>query len=239
MQQYFIDQQIEEMKPVLFSKEQQHHIKRVLRMRNSDVVKVIDSTSTPYLVKLTVDEEVTGEVVERLQKNEEPIKVTLLQGMIKGERWDMLIQKACEFGVDSIVPVVSSRTVVKLNDKIDKKLERYNKIALEACEQSRRDHLVEVVTPTKFQNIENYKSELNVIAYEDADTKGESLKRLLSNYPEVKSVTILIGSEGGFSQEEVAFAIDKGYYCVSLGHRIFRAESAAWAMLQSLMFYYE
>ena len=239
MQQYFINQQIEKQEKIIFSTEQQHHIKRVLRMKNNDVVKIVDSRGMPYLVKLTIQDNVIGKVIETLDKKEEVVKITLLQGMIKGERWDMLIQKACEFGVNKIVPVVSSRTVVKLNDKIEKKRDRYNKIAMEACEQSKRDHLVEVSAPIKFQNIEQYKSELNLIAYEDADIKGASLKKLLEHHPNAKTITVLIGSEGGFSKEEVAFALEKGYYCVSLGHRIFRAESAAWAMLQSLIFYYE
>jgi len=238
MQQYFIEQQIQGTN-VCFSKEQQHHIKRVLRMKTSDVVKVVDCKQLPYLVSLKIDDEVCGEVIQPLQRVEEPIQVTLLQGMIKGERWDMLIQKACEFGVDKIVPLISLRTIVKLNDKIDKKVERYNKIAMEACEQSKRDHLVEVTKPIGFDNIDKYCSELNLIAYENADINTNSLKQLISSYPRIKTITILIGSEGGFSEEEVAIALKKGYHCVSLGHRTFRSESAAWAMLQSLMFYYE
>ncbi|MDF9825336.1 16S rRNA (uracil1498-N3)-methyltransferase [Breznakia sp. PF5-3] len=239
MQQYFLDSEVKKGSSVFFSKEQQHHMKNVLRMHTGEIVKVVDNHSTPFLVAINVENEVTGRIIETLESNLEKVKITLLQGLIKGERWDFLLQKACELGVDRIIPFYSSRTIVKVNDKIDKKTERFNKIALEACEQSKRDHLVSVHQPIAYKEIGNYTSELNLIAYEAADLKSDKLKTYLLDNPDIKTITIVIGSEGGFSEDEVVFAKSKGFATVSLGSRILRAETAALASIQSIMFCYE
>lgn len=240
MQQYFIDENITSDGWVSFSKEQQHHIKHVLRMKDEEVIKVVTPKGEAFLVALSVGDAVSAKVVSALPPQERVVAITLIQGMIKGDRWDFLIQKACELGVSKIVPMMSSRTIVRIEDnKVDKKLLRYNKIALEACEQSKQDHLVRVCKPIAFKDMDAYTSTLNLIAYEDADIKGDKLKTILSKYSMVDSISIVIGSEGGFSPEEVREAVAKGFQVVSLGSRILRAETAAMASIQSMMFYYE
>lgn len=238
MQQYFINDKIHKEQEVYFSKEQAHHIKRVLRMKDNGVVKVVDIEGNPFLVELVVMDEVFGKVVEVLKKQTPKKRIYLFQGMIKGERWDYVIQKACELGVYQIIPVISSRTIVKISDKIDKKVERYNKIALEACEQSRQDHLVEVLAPIPFKEIVNFKKDFNLVAYEDADVSSAKLKDVLANN-DCDDIAVVIGSEGGFSKEEVAYLNANGFLSVSLGERILRAETAAMATINSILFYYE
>lgn len=238
MQQYFINSEVHKEKEVCFSKEQEHHIKRVLRMKDGDVVKVVDIAGNPFFVELTITDNVSGKVMKTLEKQQPKKRIYLFQGMIKGERWDYLIQKACELGVYQIIPVISSRTIVKMNDKVDKKVERYNKIALEACEQSRQDHLVEVMQPISFKEIVSFKKDFNLVAYEDADTTSAKLKKTLEEN-KYDDIAIVIGSEGGFSKEEVTYLNDNGFLSVSLGTRIMRAETAAIAMINSILFYYE
>ncbi|OCN04605.1 hypothetical protein A4S06_11000 [Erysipelotrichaceae bacterium MTC7] len=236
MQQYFIDSTPQVEKLVSFDKEQQKHMKQVLRMKEGTLIKVVDPQEQGYLASVVYTEQgVQAKINEATPSNQEQIKVTLIQGMIKGERWDMCIQKACEFGVDRIVPLISKRTVVKTNDKLEKKLERYNKIALEACEQSKRDHLVHVQAPITLAQLETYKSELNLFAYEDADSHSQNIKDVLLANPNVKSVSIVIGSEGGFDQEECKEAQKQGFQTVSLGKRIYRAETAAMAAIHTTM----
>ncbi len=232
MQQYFVTETLNLHQPFAFDKEQANHIQKVMRMNENEIVKVVDQDKQPFFVTIQYNgKEVLGNPVEALDKQEDKVKVTIVQGMIKKEKWEFLIQKCCELGVHQIVPMISSRTIVKVDVNDTKKLERYNKIALEACEQCKRDSLVEVKTPIRFKEIEAYKSELNIVAYESITSHSLQLKEVLQTHPEVTSITYVIGSEGGFSEEEVAQLVNQGFQCVTLGKRILRAETAAMAVV--------
>ena len=237
MQQYFIEETVNLNDQFFFNDEQSHHIKNVLRMKNDDIVKIVDINHNPYLVKLTIGNNVSGKVFESLEKYEEKVRVTLVAALIKNDKWDFMIQKVCELGVSEIVPLEAKRCVVRLKDKADKKIMRFNKIALEACEQCKREDLVTVNKAISLKEISAYKSELNIVAYEDADYKGLNLKEILKGKP--KSVTIVIGPEGGFDPGEIEYLINNDFKCVSLGKRILRAETASIASVGNIMFYYE
>ncbi|NCC55464.1 MAG: 16S rRNA (uracil(1498)-N(3))-methyltransferase [Erysipelotrichia bacterium] len=232
MQQYFIKESVNFNNPVVFDKEQSNHIQKVMRMQANTVVKVVDANGSPFLATIYYEEKaVKAKIVEALEKQCEKIEITLIQGMIKKEKWEFLIQKCCELGVSKIIPMISSRTIVKVDKEDHKKIERYNKIALEACEQCKRDTLVQVSSPIRFKDIASYKSELNIVAYEDIHFTSESLKAVLSAHPDVKKITYVIGSEGGFAQEEILTLQAEGFICVSLGKRILRAETAAMSVV--------
>ena len=239
MQQYFIEEKAQLNKIVHFSKEQSHHISRVLRMKDDDIVKIVDPNGEAFLVKLEVNNEVVGLCFDQLESKIETPEITLVQGMIKKDKWDFLIQKCCEVGVNHIVPMISSRTIVKVGKEDKNKIDRYNKIALEACEQCKRETLVDVNEPIAFKNIINLKKELNIIAYEDANFKAAPLKKVLQEHKDVKSILYVIGSEGGFSKEEVDFLCKEGFYCVSLGERILRAETAAISIVNATRYEFD
>lgn len=238
MQQYFLDYKIKN-EIVDFNEEQSHHISNVLRMKSGDIVKVVDSDENPYLVKVDIidKKQTKGKIIEKLEKFESKVKIRLLACMIKGDKWDFMIQKACELGVDEIVPVFSKRCVVKINDKIDKKIKRYNKIALEACEQCKRDTLVEVCKPILIEDVINYDADLNVVAFENADYKGDTLKKVLRD--DISTINVVIGPEGGFDSEEVNYLTKNNYKCISLGKRILRAETAMLSVIANINFYFE
>lgn len=241
MQQYFINQKVKVGDTVLFNEEQIHHILHVVRMKTDDIVRISDASHSLFHVRLNLQKKhAVGIALEALEDHTKTkVEITLIQGLIKGEKWDYLIQKACELGVTRIVPFVSKRSVVKImDDKIDKKLQRWNKIALEACEQCKRSTPVEVLAPISFRNIANYRSDMNLIAYEDADACSEKLFHVLRQEPEVQSISCVIGSEGGFEKEEVRQLIDEGFHRISLGYRILRAETAALSIINTIDFYY-
>lgn len=228
MQQYFINQIGKLNSYIIFSKEQTHHIQKVMRMKEKETIKVVDVNGTPFLAYVSyVEQSVQGYCYQCLTKKEESPEITLIQGMIKKDKWDFLLQKTCELGVNLIIPMIASRTIVKISSKDISKLERYNKIAMEACEQCKRDNLTKVHDPISFNDIKKYKKELNIIAYEDADFHSQALKEVLKANANVKSILYVIGSEGGFSQDEVNLLKQEGFICVSLGERILRAETAA------------
>ena len=157
--------------------------------------------------------------------SELPSDVTLFFALAKGDKIEFVIQKATELGVKRIVLLKTERSVVKFDDKsIEHKLERFNKIAKEASEQSHRVVIPEIVGPVDIRKIPSeYLSDINLLAYEkEAGSTVNSFERLEKG----KSVSIMIGPEGGFSKEEVLLLQDK-FALISLGKRILRTETAA------------
>lgn len=226
MQQYFILEKIGTSDVICFNDEQAHHIRDVLRMKENTVVRIVDQDNQAAFATIFYE----GKKVKAsntqcdLDNNEMTCKITLCLGLIKKEKWDVVLQKCTELGVSRIVPFESSRTIVKAKeDKSVKKLERWNKIMLEAAEQSKRNCVPMIVEPVQFKELGEYKSDCNCVAYEDAKISGEKLKNIVNE----KSMTIVIGPEGGLSSDEVEFLMNQGFHCISLGKRTLRAETAA------------
>jgi 16S rRNA (uracil1498-N3)-methyltransferase len=165
-------------------------------------------------------------------------KITLFQGVPKSDKLDFIIQKAVELGVAEIVPVYTERTVVKLDEKKEKKkLERYNMISMSAAKQSGRGVIPTVKDYMSFkQALEYAKSfDMNIIPYEDAKGIEES-RRVISEIKGKKKLGVFIGPEGGFATKEVEFAKSIGARVVTLGNRILRTETAGLAVLSIIMF---
>lgn len=237
MQQYFIDQVLNSDDIVLFNDEQVHHIKRVLRMKTNDIVRVVDTNNNIFNVSLKISDDVSGSIISKIDDNtKSKVRITLIASLIKKDKWDFLLQKASELGVDTIVPLQSIRCVVKEDDKIERKLERWNKICMEACEQSKRSSIAKVSKPIRINEVKNYLSDLNIVAYEDADFKSELLKDKLND--DVTSITILVGCEGGLDIKEINFLESIGFSRVSLGARILRAETASMYLLSCIDYRY-
>ena len=234
MQEYFAINKINEK--FILSEQDNFHIERVLRMRNGDHI-VVTYDSKKYDCVVNFDKGVNVNIISELDvSNELECKVTLVYGLPKKDKFEMVVQKSCELGVSFIVPFIAKRSIPVLDDKnTSKKLERWNMIAKEACEQSKRNELVKISEPVKLKDVLNYKSELNLIAYEDLNCVGSShFYSLLENNP--KSITIVVGPEGGFDKSEVDFLNDNGFVSVSLGKRILRSETAPLYMLSVIGF---
>lgn len=227
MQQYFVSNRIELNHEFCFDDEQAHHIKDVLRMKEDTIVRVVNQEHEAAFASIFYDgKKVFGKVVEKDGLNNEMnCKITLCLGLIKKEKWDYVLQKCTELGVAKIIPFESSRTIVKTKeDKSTKKLDRWQKIMLEAAEQSKRNKIPEIEEPIRFKDINQYSSECNCVAYEDAKITGEKLRDILKDK---KSITVVIGPEGGLSSEEVNYLVQQDFHCISLGKRTLRAETAA------------
>ena len=210
----------------VFSKEESKHISRVLRLEKGEEIIVSTGDGIDRFCVLTsVGENVVARV-EREEKNgaEPESEITLFQSVIKNEKMDMLIQKVTELGITKIVPVITERTVIKLDQKEAKKQERWQKIALEACKQCGRSRVPEVTGAVSFKDALKLfsESELKLVAYENESTVGirEAVKK-------AKTVSYFIGAEGGITEKEHELLINAGAVSVSLGKRILRAETAA------------
>ena len=221
-----------------------HHISFSLRMAAGEEITVCDQRGNEYICELSrLDGETVKAKIREARKGEgePPVEIHLYQAFPKGDKLELIIQKAVELGASSITPFESERCVKRPKaDKIDKQLLRMNKIAAEAAKQCGRSRLPEVKAPLNFSEMLKKASEtdLAIFCYEDCHTL--SLKELLSQKGErVRSISVVIGSEGGFSSDEAKRAEECGIIPVSLGKRILRCETAPIFTLSSIAFFYE
>lgn len=221
MRQYFVDKKINPDETFYFDDKQSHHIKTVLRMKTADVIRVVDVDNNVFLVEIIVDSKVSARVLRRIEQNLEESEIIYCAALIKKDKWDYLLQKAAELGATKIVPLITNRTIFKVDEeRLDKRVERWNKITLEACQQSNRTSKCEVLKPVKLKDIDKFLSDNNIVGYEDEKDI------YLSDVIDDKSITFVIGPEGGFSDDEIEYLKNLNFTCVSLGKRILRAETA-------------
>jgi 16S rRNA (uracil1498-N3)-methyltransferase len=215
---------------VRLSREQAHQVRQVLRLEPGDTVVVLDDRGAEYEVTLAEvgPKEAAGRVVSTRPAAGEPkVQLTLFQSLLVREKFEWVLQKATEVGVTQIVPVLTARGLVRTKQIEENKLDRWQRILTEAAEQSHRGRIprLEPVVPfadvfSRFVGFERF-----LIA---APSETVSLREALHGIgrPE-PSIALLIGPEGGFTDEEAALAREKGAIAVGLGPRILRTETAA------------
>lgn len=221
-----------------------NHIKNVLRMKPGDQVMVSDGEDMQYLCALEsfTDGLVWFEIVDTWKENRElPSKLYLFQGLPKSDKMELIIQKATELGVHEVVPVVTGRTVVRLDEKkAQKKTARWNAIAESAAKQSGRSRIPQVREVMAFSEALAFAGELDVllIPYEKAEGM-EATRQAIGGIRPGQSVGIFIGPEGGFEEAEVEQAVALGAAPVTLGRRILRTETAGFVVLSMLLYHLE
>lgn len=218
-----------------------NHIKNVLRIKQGERILISDGNGTDFECSVVAmdDDSVTARIEDVIKNAAElSVKITLFQGMPKSDKLELIIQKAVELGACEIVPVITKRTVVKIDDKkASKKIDRYNGIAESAGKQSGRGIIPQVKDFMSFkQAIEYAKTlDMNIIPYEEAEGLEYS-RQVIKDIKGKKTLGIFIGPEGGFAKEEVDMAIANGAKCITLGNRILRTETAGLAVLSIIMF---
>ncbi|MGB4985042.1 MAG: RsmE family RNA methyltransferase [Erysipelotrichaceae bacterium] len=233
MQQFFIEEKNGDI--VHFSSEQQHQIINVLRYKEGKLVKVVINQRA-FLVRLCYNgNELFGQVEQELGNIAKNVVINLFPALIKKDKWDFLLMKASEFNADHIYPLNTTNCVVKISDEDSKKIERFNKICLEACEQCKRNDLVQVHSPISLKQIKDYPADLMIVAYE----KENSTHFINNLNDDFTTINIVIGPEGGFTSKEIDYLTSIGYLSVTLGNNIFRAESAAIYCLNCLDAYFK
>ena len=215
------------------------HIGKVLRMQPGDKLQIVSDDGVSALAEVTAISETTVTVrcLEVLAESHEPaVKITLAQGLAKGEKMDFIIQKAVELGAYSIVPVAMEHSVVRLDGaKADKKVERWQKIAEAAAKQSKRDIIPQVqAVQSVSQMLVNNNCKAKIIAYECEDRMG--LKTALREAGQLDDLLLIIGPEGGISEGELTKAREAGAVPVSLGRRILRAETAGLVAMSAIFY---
>ncbi len=213
------------------------HIRKSLRMKEGEQLTLISPQGTESLCEITdLNDGVEVKVLSSKPCEQEPtVKVTLYQGLTKGDKMDFIVQKAVELGVSEIVPVLTERCISRPDEKsIRKKVERWQKIALGAAQQSRRGTVPQVkpLITLKEASERAKADEVSIVFFEGG---GEPIPKLLKETP--KTVSIFIGSEGGFEEREIQMLKEAGTSSATLGKRILRAETAPLAALTAIMFY--
>ncbi len=224
--------------------EDSRHIEKVLRMNCGDKLLVFDGSGTEYTAEITEIEKnvCRAKILNRAISLSEPkTKITLFQGLPKSGKMELIVQKAVELGVSRIVPVIMERCVVKINNKSagTEKSARWNKVSQEASKQCGRGIVPYVAEPVSFKEAvaEMKKSELAIMPYEELGHQGRyGLKDLLGQNKSAVEISVLVGPEGGFGEEEAAYAIENGVYAVGLGKRILRTETVSGAILPVIMY---
>jgi 16S rRNA (uracil1498-N3)-methyltransferase len=210
------------------------HATRALRLDLGDLVILFNGDGNDYHGELTFIKK--GEVIAKINSikavdNESPIKVILAQAISSGDRMDFTIQKAVEMGVTAIQPIASQRSVVKLSaERAEKRREHWQNVVNSACEQSGRAFVPKVSMPLTLANWLGSKpdAETKVTLAPTAEVSFKELPKPTGN------VCLLVGAEGGLTQDEIALAASQGFIPVRLGKRILRTETAPLAAIATM-----
>jgi 16S rRNA (uracil1498-N3)-methyltransferase len=241
MRRFLVDGISRGDRSVLIAGEEFYHLSKVLRLKPGDQLTVFDGKGVELSGRIESVKkdraliEITG---IKKTPSESRLEITLIQGVAKGRKMDIIVQKAVELGVSVIQPFYAKRTIPRLDRRgEEKRLIRWKRVAVEAVKQCGRAMVPDIARPLKYDEaIEDHGDCLKLIPWEMERAAG--LKDILEeNASEgIEKVAVLIGPEGGFSEEDVREACDKGFLPVSLGPRILRTETAAIAVLGILQY---
>ena len=235
MQRYFAE--IDKNQNIVISNDDIFHITKVMRMNINDTFE-INANGDLKVAKITSLNPFKYEIIKEINENHELNGyVRLLYCLPKGEKTDLVIQKAVELGCNEIVLINSERSIAKITkENKEKKLIRYNKIIKEASEQSKRSKLCILKDVISFKEISNYKADYSLIAYENTSFTSKNLIDLLPHL-KGKTINVIVGAEGGISKSELEIAKNASYQEISLGKRILRSETACIFILSLLSLY--
>ena len=221
-----------------------NHMKNVLRLKVGEQVMINGGDNKDYLCTIAEyqGDIVNLDVVEIVDSDRElSAKICLFQGLPKGDKMELIIQKCVELGVNEIVPVAMKRCVVKLDDKkAESKIKRYQSISESAAKQSNRSIIPQINRVMSFKEAIEYAKgmDIAIVPYELCEGM-DTFKNALSMITTGKTVGVFIGPEGGFEPTEISYALENGITPVSLGRRILRTETAGMTVMSIIMYHLE
>ena len=208
---------------VLLNHEETRHLRDVLRLKETDKVRVFDGAGKEFLCEILSigKKETLLEIVEEIAPtaSESGLNLTLAVALLKGEKFDLVVQKAVELGVTTLVPLNTRRSDFKIKDT-EKRIERWRKIALEACKQSGRAKLMQIENPVDFDKFIASAVGVKLLFAERGGGKFSAIEKS-------ETMTAIVGAEGGWENSEIESAREKEFQIVTFGGRILRAETAA------------
>lgn len=223
MQRYFKDTSLDLFE---LSVDDSYHITKVMRNKIGDKIEVVIDK------KLYICEIVELKDLVKVQRIEEvicdselPCFVAIAQSLVKEQKMDLILQKSCELGVSEIIPINATRSIVKLDKKETKKIDRWNKILKEASEQSKRVVIPKVNEIMDIKDLTNLDYDIKILC--TVNELSMSLKKVLDKDLTNLKILFVIGPEGGFTDNEEKILIDNGFISTSFGKRVLRTETAS------------
>ncbi len=228
MHRFFIPPEWIDNDKIIFREDVARQMKNVLRIRAGEKVIALDNLGNEFLVEIeSGQQDLNGKILSKKKNEGEPsVHLTLLFALAQREKVEWILQKGTEIGVSRFIPLVTERSLVRETGSVESKMERWKTILKEAAEQSGRGIIPELEKPMSFsKGLELCKQlDLGLIAWEQEKDKG--LKEILHN-KEFQKIGVLVGPEGGFTEEEQQQAIAMGWKSISLGRRTLRMETAS------------
>ncbi|MEG2270482.1 MAG: RsmE family RNA methyltransferase, partial [Bacilli bacterium] len=207
----------------ILSKDDEHHLINVLRTQKDQEIEIVFD-SILYKAKIESLNPLNVVKVSELSNDKKIRKISIGFAIPKGDKIELILQKCTELGVDEFILFSSERTIGKISaDKLDDKLNRYNKIVKEASQQSKRIDIPTIKYIGKLSNLVNLDIENKLVAFENANERKINLIKSVYAYA---STLFITGPEGGFSTEEIDFLEKNGFETISLGKNILRCETA-------------
>lgn len=247
MQRYMVEQKNWSKQDLYIDGNDYHHIVNVMRMEPGDEVICNHPKGRAYLCAIDDmnDQNVRLTILQELEDQTElPVRVTLMQGLPKGDKLDWVVQKTTELGVATIIPLICERSIVKWDEKKQrKKVGRLIKIAKEASEQSHRSIQPTVENPVSIKQLlsSGRSFDHKFVAYEETTRKLKTnkLESYLNKIKPGQSIGIVIGPEGGLTEKEIEHLYQFDYHPVRLGPRILRTETAPLYLMSILSYLFE
>ena len=229
------------LKNLWIDSSESHHITHVKRLKVGDNIIVFNGIGDEFEAEIEEIEDNRVKVKINQQKTiskENIVGIDIAFAIPKGKRSHLLIQKCTELGVHKLIPINYARSVVKLKDDCSAKIEKWQKIAIEASKQCGRNTITEIGEVVNFDNILKTVDSYDLSLFACSQSDANNLKNTLQEHPKPNNIISFIGPEGGFATNEIEMAIKAGCKFVSLGSRILRIETAAIAVSAILSYHY-
>lgn len=223
MQRYFKDTNLDIFE---LSSDDSYHITKVMRNKIGDKVEVVIDKNLYICEIINLDNLVTVKKLEEVECDSElPCHVTIAQSLVKEQKMDLILQKCCELGASEIIPINTTRSIVKLEKKETKKIDRWNKILKEASEQSKRVVIPKVNEIMDIKDLAKFDYDIKILC--SVNELSTSIKKVLSKDLNNVKIILVIGPEGGFTDNEEKILMDNGFISTSFGSRVLRTETAS------------
>ena len=230
MQRYFST--IKEGNEYLLSSDDAYHIKKVMRMKIGDKIEIVDNKKV-YLCEIITLDPVKVKVINEIEEiHDNKHQIIIVQSLVNENKMDLILQKGTELGMTSFYGYKAINSVVKENDKSDKKILRWQKIVKEASEQSKRNDIPNIEGIVDIKGLCKLKASIKIIL--SVKEKSNTLKKVLQNNNSCDTMIIVIGPEGGFEDKEENQLIANGFIPTTLGNRVLRTETASIACLSMI-----
>lgn len=234
MQRYFVKEKVNNQ--FILENSDIHHIKKVMRYQNNDKIEIVFEQKV-YLCNIDDINSLTLSIIDCYEENRQSnINLTIAISIVQEQKFDLILQKLTELGVNEIIPVKTERSIVKLDQsKEQKKKIRWETICKEASEQSKRTTIPKIHNIVSLKDLPKYQKHLNLICSLNDTTKP--LSTYLTN--DIQDLLFVIGPEGGFTQKEEDYLTSLGFKSTSLGKRVLRVETAAIYVASIVNYIYE